>query len=56
MYIVGDDCILCGACAAQCPTGAIAPGEEHMEINQDVCVQCGGCFETCPMEAISKVD
>ena len=38
-YVINDDCISCGACAA------------HYEINADVCVDCGACAGTCPVGA-----
>ena len=55
-YKIGEDCISCGACAAQCPVSAISEGEEHYEINADECISCGGCAETCPMGAISEAE
>ena len=27
-YVIGDDCVSCGACAGGCPVGAIAEGAE----------------------------
>ena len=42
-YVINDDCINCGACAAGCPVEAISEGASHMEINADVCVDCGAC-------------
>ena len=35
-YVINDDCINCGACAAGCPVEAISEGASHMEINADV--------------------
>ena len=40
-YVINDDCISCGACAAGCPVEAISEGAAHYEINADVCVDCG---------------
>ena len=40
-YVISDDCISCGACAAGCPVEAISEGTAHYEINADVCVDCG---------------
>ena len=54
MYVIGDQCISCGACAAGCPAEAIAEGAAHMEINADVCLECGACEATCPVGAISQ--
>ncbi|MCS7179566.1 MAG: 4Fe-4S binding protein [Anaerolineae bacterium] len=57
-YKVTDKCILCGACVAGCPTGAvtIADGDTQSRINPDVCIECGTCEENCPVEAIIYVD
>ena len=49
-YVINDDCISCGACAAGCPVEAIE-GAAHYEINADVCVDCGACAGTCPVGA-----
>ena len=50
-YVINDDCISCGACAAGCPVEAISEGAAHYEINADVCVDCGACAGTCPVGA-----
>ena len=42
-YVISDECVSCGACAAQCPAEAISEGDAHFEINPDAC----------PMSAIS---
>ena len=52
-YVISDDCVSCGSCAAQCPVEAISEGAEHYEINPDICVECGACAAQCPAEAIS---
>ena len=44
-YVINDDCISCGACAAGCPVEAISEGASHYEINADVCVDCGALLE-----------
>ena len=46
-----DKCISCGACAAQCPVGAISEGEGAYEIDPNVCIECGACAAVCPVEA-----
>jgi NAD-dependent dihydropyrimidine dehydrogenase PreA subunit len=32
---------------------AIAPGDDHYEVNPDTCIDCGACEGVCPMGAIS---
>ena len=53
-YVISDECIMCGACAAQCPVEAIAEGDGKYEINADVCVSCGACADQCPVSAIEE--
>ena len=53
-YKISDDCISCGACAAECPVGAISEGDGKYEINADACVSCGACADTCPVGAPSE--
>ena len=43
--------ISCGACAAECPVGAISEGDGKFEIDADVCIECGACEATCPVGA-----
>ncbi len=52
-YVIGDDCIACGTCIDECPSGAISAGDEKYSINPDVCTECGTCADVCPNEAIS---
>ncbi len=51
-YKITDACLSCGACAEQCPVGAISEGETTYVIDPDVCLSCGACAEQCPAEAI----
>ena len=49
-YKITDECISCGACAADCPVSAISEGDGKYVINED-CISCGACADTCPVEA-----
>ena len=53
-YVIGDDCVSCGACAGGCPVGAISEGDTHYVIDPDTCIDCGACAGTCPSGAISE--
>jgi len=54
MFVISDECLSCGTCAAVCPTEAIDMGDVHYEIDQDKCLQCGTCASNCPAEAIKE--
>ena len=51
-YKISDACIMCGACAGNCPVGAISEGDGKYEINPDQCIECGACAAGCPVGAI----
>ncbi len=55
-HIISDDCIVCGSCEVECPEGAIAMGDEHMEIDSEKCTDQAKCVEVCPVDAISKIE
>ena len=50
-YKISDDCISCGACAAECPVEAISEGDGKYEIDADKCIDCGTCADTSPVGA-----
>ncbi len=50
-YKISDDCISCGACAAECPVEAIAEGDGKYEIDAGKCIECGACADACPVGA-----
>ena len=54
-YVIGDECISCGACEGECPAGAISGSvkEPHV-IDKEKCLKCGACIEKCKFGAISK--
>ncbi len=53
-FVIKDGCISCGACAGQCPVGAISEGDGKYEIDENTCVSCGACAAQCPVGAIEE--
>ena len=51
-HVIGDDCISCGSCEAECPVSAISEGDGKYEINADACIDCGACAAQCPVGAL----
>lgn len=50
-YVISDECINCGACAAACPVEAISEKDGKMEIDPNKCIECGSCAAVCPVGA-----
>lgn len=53
-YKISDECLACGACAADCPVNAISEGDGKYVIDEETCLSCGACEESCPVNAISE--
>ena len=49
------DCVACGTCIGECPSGAISEGDVY-SIDPNVCIDCGTCAGACPMGAISPAE
>jgi len=49
-YVITDECLACGTCISECPSGAIAEGDIYL-IGEE-CVECGACVDSCPVGAI----
>ena len=50
-YVIDENCVACGTCAAVCPEDAISEGD-IFEIDPEACIGCGSCAESCPNDAI----
>ena len=52
-----DQCILCGLCMRNCPTGTIkvSKPEGYWKINRFDCIQCGYCTLKCPKKCLHIV-
>lgn len=52
-YVISDDCVMCGTCVGECPSGAISEGDGKYVIDVNACVDCGTCADACPAGAIA---
>lgn len=50
-YKITEECLVCGTCLNECPSGAIHEGEPFF-IDVDACAECGVCKDSCPTGAI----
>jgi ferredoxin len=51
-YVINkDECIQCGACASECPEGAISEVDGYYVIDASICKDCGSCADVCPTGA-----
>ena len=53
-HVIGDECVSCGSCEAECPVGAISQGDSQYNIDADACISCGTCAGVCPTGAINE--
>ncbi|NLF80112.1 MAG: 4Fe-4S binding protein [Clostridia bacterium] len=51
-YVISDECLACGSCLSECPSGAIVEGDIY-KITDD-CLECGACVDSCPVGAITN--
>jgi len=59
--IIVDDCSSCGACEAECPSGAISQGDDSYVIDAAKCDECAAtgepaCMSVCPSDCIVKLE
>ena len=54
-YKISDECVACGTCIGECPSGDISEGDIY-HIDPNLCVDCGTCAGVCPMGAIKPAD
>ena len=50
-----ENCVKCGACAEQCPVGAIGM-DDPSQTNHDLCINCMRCVEACPVSSRALPD
>src|SRR5512142_105490 len=54
VFFSPKECIECGACAANCPEGAIDLASSE-RVRHERCARCGRCAETCPGKGLRQI-
>jgi ferredoxin len=49
--LLKEDCVLCGQCAALCPSQAITLEAGEIRLDDTLCVGCCACLNICPQNA-----
>ena len=50
-------CVACGACAKECPMGAISIWRGcYAKIDENICIGCGKCTKVCPVGCIEVLN
>ena len=53
--VAKENCVKCGACAEQCPVGAIGM-DDPSQTDHDLCINCMRCVEACPVSSRALPD
>ena len=53
---ITEDCINCGACEPECPSGAISPAGPIYVIDPELCCECVGFYEQEVCQAVCPVE
>lgn len=51
-WVDETECIGCGICVDECPSGALALLEGVAKMNLEMCIRCGVCHDVCPQDAV----
>lgn len=52
VYIIGEDCVLCGLCKQSCSYNAVMEYRDRFFIEPVLCKRCGACLAVCPTGCI----